>query len=367
MNESLKNAQRTWDRLAESDPLWAIATEPGKRGNKWDLDEFFASGEHLIAELMTRAAELGYPQSRGRALDFGCGVGRLTQALGHYFETCTGVDVSRQMIERAAAYNRQGSKCTYLTNTKDDLGLFADDAFDFVCSYIVLQHIAPELTKRYIAELVRVLKPGGLLFFQLLGHIHTIDLPGNAFAARIDLERPIQALPASGLADVHVRVENLSNHPWPANSVKLGNHWRQADGALIVQDDARADLVAELAPRESVELVLQVTAPSRPGDYLLELDLVQEGVTWFAEQGHMRPTRIPVRVMAAESPAPSAASAQSNGEAEAAGGEIAAMEVHGLDKSIVLGLLADAGGRLVHLHDDGIVTGWQSDHYYVTK
>jgi hypothetical protein len=36
--------KRKWDYLGASDPLWAIMTDDSKTGNRWDVDEFFASG-----------------------------------------------------------------------------------------------------------------------------------------------------------------------------------------------------------------------------------------------------------------------------------------------------------------------------------
>ena len=95
----LAEVQKHWDALERTDPLWAILTEPSKRYGGWDLAEFFASGERAVAEVMREVDALGrLPLSRRRrALDFGCGVGRLTQALCHYFGSCDGVDIAPSM------------------------------------------------------------------------------------------------------------------------------------------------------------------------------------------------------------------------------------------------------------------------------
>ncbi|GAO02284.1 class I SAM-dependent methyltransferase [Anaeromyxobacter sp. PSR-1] len=164
---ALEDVRRSWETLARSDPLWAILTDPARKGGRWDLDEFLASGRVEIERVMARAAELGRPARRERALDFGCGVGRLTQALCAHFERCDGVDIASGMVEQARRLNAFGDRCAYHQNTVPDLRLFPDGTFDFAYSNIVLQHVPPAAARAYLAELVRVLRPGGLLVFQI--------------------------------------------------------------------------------------------------------------------------------------------------------------------------------------------------------
>ena len=99
--------QQDWERLAEVDALWAVLTRPGRKGGRWDVDEFFATGEAEIAHVFSVAASLGRPARRGRAIDFGCGVGRLTRALGTRFESALGVDISAGMIDQRATAERR--------------------------------------------------------------------------------------------------------------------------------------------------------------------------------------------------------------------------------------------------------------------
>jgi SAM-dependent methyltransferase len=166
----LRDLQQTWHDLGKLDPLWAILSAPDKRGNRWDLREFFALGEQEIADRLQRAARWGLP-GRREALDFGCGVGRLTQAMCGHFERAAGVDIAPSMIKQARRYNRHGDRCQYHLNAADHLGLFAPDRFDFVYSIIVLQHMPSHLAMGYLREFVRVLAPGGLLMVQLPSHL----------------------------------------------------------------------------------------------------------------------------------------------------------------------------------------------------
>ena len=70
------------------------------------------------------------------------------------------------MIELARLHDRTG-RCRFVLNETDRLPGIASGTFDFVYSNIVLQHVEPRFTRRYLAEFVRVLRPGGLLVFQL--------------------------------------------------------------------------------------------------------------------------------------------------------------------------------------------------------
>jgi len=181
----LRKLQQDWDELAARDPLRAILGKPGE-GKPWDREEFFATGKAEIEELMSYLSALGRPARRGKALDFGCGAGRCTQALAEHFETVWGVDISPAMIELARRYNRFGDRCRYRLNESDDLRLFEGASFDLIYSNITLQHIRPRPMRSYLAEMIRLLAPGGLLVFHLPERrLHPLParlLPGNLYS-----------------------------------------------------------------------------------------------------------------------------------------------------------------------------------------
>lgn len=189
----IRSLQRLWDALGRSDPLWAILTDPAKKGNRWRLDEFFETGVREIEALRAYVDALGIDHRRRRALDFGCGVGRLTQALAEHFDHVDGVDIAPSMIARARELNRRGDRCRFRVNASGDLRLFDDGTFDLIYSNITLQHIPPPHASGYVGELVRVLAPGGLLIFQI---------PAGVDAARAGRpkERLKRLLPAPALS-----------------------------------------------------------------------------------------------------------------------------------------------------------------------
>jgi len=165
---SLKELQRNWEGLAQADPLWAICTDPRKRNSQWTQEEFFATGRKEIETVLGYAARIGLCiGTTSPALDFGCGVGRLTRALADYFPECVGVDISPTMISLAQEFNRDHPRCQFLLNDGARLKVLPDNYFGFVYTSLVLQHVGKSSSHQYIAELVRVLRPGCALIFQV--------------------------------------------------------------------------------------------------------------------------------------------------------------------------------------------------------
>jgi ubiquinone/menaquinone biosynthesis C-methylase UbiE len=163
----LHELQENWDKFGEVDPLWAIVSRPNMKDNKWDIDEFFASGEREVEILLAELKSLNLELPDGQALDFGCGIGRVTQPLSQHFELCHGIDIAPSMIEMARKHNKYGDRCQYHLNETDDLRIFADNSINFVLSLITFQNIAPRYSKKYIIEFLRILAPQGLIVFQI--------------------------------------------------------------------------------------------------------------------------------------------------------------------------------------------------------
>jgi SAM-dependent methyltransferase len=197
---SLSADRREWEALGRLDPLWAVATAADKRGGRWDEDEFFATGrEEIDAAMGFLERELGLPQQRRRALDFGCGVGRLTRGLAAHFEQVVGVDISAPMVARARALNAAVPNARFEVNTAPDLAAFAGGEHDLVYSTIALQHVSDrDAIRAYVRDFVRLLAPGGLAVFQLPTHVparvhaHPARVAARALRAVRAPERVIQ-------------------------------------------------------------------------------------------------------------------------------------------------------------------------------
>jgi SAM-dependent methyltransferase len=166
MTPYFESLRRRWDKLGRDDPLWAVLSFEGMKGRRWDPDVFFETGVRDSQSLIRRLEQANAWPIGGSALDFGCGVGRLTQALAPHFDEVVGVDIAPSMVERARQFNRFPERVSYAVNDRPDLTLFPAARFDFAFSLITLQHMKPELALSYVKELVRVLKKGGILLIQ---------------------------------------------------------------------------------------------------------------------------------------------------------------------------------------------------------
>lgn len=163
---SLRLLSHHWNALGQRDVLGSVLGPTDKEAG-WDVEAFFETGRADVALIMTSVDRLAPFLSKRRALDFGCGPGRLVLALSDYFDEVRGLDIAESMIARARQWNRVPERCQFEVNRQPHLRRFAAGTFDLVYSRLVLQHVPPCLMKRYIPELVRVLAPGGVLVFQL--------------------------------------------------------------------------------------------------------------------------------------------------------------------------------------------------------
>ena len=113
-------------------------------------------------------------------------------------------------------------------------------------------------------------------------------------------------LKADGRTTVDVEVTNLSETTWSSlrrlsetGGVYVAYHWCDTQGEVIFVDGWRSRLPHPLKPRESVVCPALVQAPATPGDYILRLTLVVEGVQWCdTPEGTM--LDVPVNVVSAD-------------------------------------------------------------------
>jgi SAM-dependent methyltransferase len=376
----LKELQRNWEGLGATDPLWAVLTDPAKRDGRWNLDEFFASGEHEIANVMAAIQSLGINVNPGTALDFGCGVGRLTQALARRFQSVYGVDIAPSMIEQANRLNPYDG-CRYLVNDKDDLTLFQSELFDFIYTCIVLQHMEPRYSKKYLGEFLRTLKRGGVLVFELPAEPRpavavrptAAALDRAAYCARIEIVDAPRVVPAGASFEIRVTVRNQSPVTWPGENrvhqgqlIRLGNHWLTQWGEVQAFDDGRTPLPSDLPPEGTVHLTLMAQAPAAPGSYILELDLAHEWVTWFAQKGSPT-TRWAIEAMRSD-PAMEVAVADASPVAAYRAQAEFAMEMYAVPQFEVEQIISEAGCRIVRWHETPISgPDWLAYQYVVLK
>ena len=218
---NIQKLHENWTALGQEDPMWLVLTDPGKKGGRWQTEDFFETGRREIHAALEKIKQTGRVLKFERALDFGCGLGRLSQALAGVFSKVDAVDISASLLDQARTLNKFPDRVSYHLNVRTDLSIFPPDTFDFIYSNICLQHIPAQFQKLYVAEFVRRLRPGGSAYFQVIharGWRHWV--PGD-------------------LADAYRKIKNrgrpfISMHPLPAGQVCTVVH--AAGGAVCAKE-----------------------------------------------------------------------------------------------------------------------------------
>ncbi len=204
--------QGFWDQRADEDAFFFVDNrlEYGKP----DLEKFWADGVVDLDRLLDVVGEeIGASDS---VLEIGCGVGRLTRVLAARATSVQALDVSERMLELAMEHNPQLDNVEWILGDGTTLAPIESGSIDSCVSHVVFQHIPdPAITLGYIAEIGRVLRPGGWAAFQISND------------AQVHRHRPLGALLKLQLQALAGRAPRGQEDP----------HWR---GSMVELDDLRA-------------------------------------------------------------------------------------------------------------------------------
>jgi len=150
-------------------------------------------------------------------------------------------------------------------------------------------------------------QPISLAFFapqnQIALSLLRVTRDNPIYRAQISLvETPTRLTPGERKT-LNLRIRNTGSMVWRTYvgadgrlQVNASDTWLAANGETVINNmDARTALPHDVGPGQEVELSLSVTAPRVAGDYILELDMVHEGVAFFFEK-NSEPLRLNVRV-----------------------------------------------------------------------
>lgn len=155
-----------WEAWGQQDPYFGVITHEKYRAKnitKADKLDFFKSGEAHIEHVLSVCRQHFSPNFMPtRVLDFGCGVGRLVVPLSAIASEVVGIDVSESML-REARKNCEEHKIKNVKFVRSDDELSElDGEFDFIHSYIVLQHIPVCRGNHIFLQLLEHLSEGGI-------------------------------------------------------------------------------------------------------------------------------------------------------------------------------------------------------------
>jgi len=136
----------------------------------------------------------------------------------------------------------------------------------------------------------------------IVSEVHA-PLDDEAFNAVIKIPNAPARLRTGQQETIQVVIRNTSDYLWPGRGepsgkffLNVGNSWLYPGTNELVNNlDGRTTIPHDVYPGEEIQLSLQVTAPVVAGEYVLEVDMVQEGVGWFKDKGSTT-CRIKVRV-----------------------------------------------------------------------
>jgi SAM-dependent methyltransferase len=157
------STDKSWEKFGRDQPYFGVLADQKFSRDKIEenRDEFFASGQTAVSLIIGRCEEHFGEFRRERALDHGCGVGRLTFALAQQFATIVALDISPSMLAEAKANANRFGISNVAFDLSDDQLSNADGTFDFVNSYMVLQHVRARRGIRIASRLLDKARPGG--------------------------------------------------------------------------------------------------------------------------------------------------------------------------------------------------------------
>ena len=167
---AMKDTDRTWEYFGRTDPYFGVLTQSAyKIGEITEAarKEFFETGRRYVEFALGVAHDYLDPSFRPtRALDFGCGVGRLAIPLARICQSVVGVDVSEPMLAEARRNSLElGAHNISFVSGNDSLSAISGD-FDLVNSLIVFQHIPPPRGEAILKKILGRLRDGGIGILQ---------------------------------------------------------------------------------------------------------------------------------------------------------------------------------------------------------
>jgi hypothetical protein len=108
----------------------------------------------------------------------------------------------------------------------------------------------------------------------------------SAYRARIEPCEPTVSLTPAESRAVFLYVSNDGTERWPSRleeepRIRLGYRWLDLDGTSHTEEGPRSPFPRSVKPGERILAPLDVVAPTDPGEYILEADIVHEDVRWF--------------------------------------------------------------------------------------
>lgn len=207
----LKHIETIWTEYGATEPHWSVVSTSAFRAKVIDqnMKAFHDSGRNEAINLRRLLNRTNIdPNPLGVALEYGCGVGRVTRWLADLFPKVYGVDISVNHLKLAQAYFEQES-VTNIETIPITSAQVIDDLpnYDFLYSKIVLQHNPPPVIYLILNRLCEKLNPGGAGVLQIPTYRQNYAFKASDYIASMNeiSSMEMHALPQPVIFDVLAR------------------------------------------------------------------------------------------------------------------------------------------------------------------
>jgi len=212
-------------------------------------------------------------------------------------------DISRKVLEKASdikLFKKFGQLSVY-ENEINLPYIFPSQRYDYIYGnindiedYLLMKKDEKELKTFFSSDSVeKQMLNSNILNSKNLEDIYlfiTSKLPLKKYQALYDdNDNTPDVMKVNKEYNLDIKLKNLGTVKWPNESVSpvfLSYHWYDLKSdKVFIYDGIRTKLPESVKPNKELVLEARIIAPSEPGDYLLIYDLIDEGVTWFSEEG----------------------------------------------------------------------------------
>lgn len=243
-------SDRDWEEWGKSDPYFAVLSLPKfhKDQIKNHRQEFWNRGEIEVEEIIQNYEQAFGSLPRGRALDFGCGVGRLTLPLSLRFDEVISVDVSPSMLAELRRNMEQANRSNIQPEESDDDLTRVTGTFDLVVSVIVLQHIPVRRGMMLLERLIEKVRAGGgcHLHVSVRREVGTFRQVAYWIRDHIVLARPIMNL----IAGLPLGRPGMQMNAYPISSILSLFHKAGMDQLRLTLSDHGEVLTATFTAKK---------------------------------------------------------------------------------------------------------------------
>ncbi|MBW4596051.1 MAG: class I SAM-dependent methyltransferase [Brasilonema angustatum HA4187-MV1] len=200
-----KHIQDSWQHLGKTEPYWSVLTSDkflqANIQNTNTIADFYESGEHDVSRILETLErnQIDFTLLKS-CLEYGCGVGRITQWLAKVFDIVYGYDISQEHLQIAKQHvDSKNIQNIFLHQIEKLNDVECLPKVDFIYSVIVLQHNPPPIIQFIIRQLIKALNPNGVALFQV---------PTYKLGYEFSLQEYLSGKAKRGEVEMHVLPQN---------------------------------------------------------------------------------------------------------------------------------------------------------------